>query len=56
MSAETEATPLDKVLVADREMWRDGPPHETFKRMRAACPIHWTPRLTSSRRRTASGR
>src|SRR5215212_1301576 len=46
MSAETEATPLDEVLVADRELWLDGPPHEVFKRMRSECPIHWTPRLT----------
>jgi len=26
---------LDDVLVGDRELWTDGPPHELFKRMRA---------------------
>src|SRR3954469_16092126 len=40
MSAET--TSLDQVLVADREQWKDGPPHELFKRLRSECPVHWS--------------
>src|SRR3954467_6112577 len=37
---------LDKVLVTERELWQDGPPHELFKDMRARCPVHWTERIT----------
>ncbi|MEI7559122.1 MAG: cytochrome P450 [Actinomycetes bacterium] len=25
------------------ELWADGPPHETFKEVRAKCPVHYTP-------------
>jgi cytochrome P450 len=42
----TETTPLDQVLVADREHWHDGPPHELFAEMRQRCPVHWTPSFT----------
>jgi cholest-4-en-3-one 26-monooxygenase len=24
------------------ELWRDGPPHELFRRLRSECPVHWT--------------
>src|SRR4051812_5449979 len=41
MTAETTSS-LQGVRVADREQWRDGPPHELFKQMRAQCPVHWT--------------
>ncbi|MHB1835038.1 MAG: cytochrome P450 [Solirubrobacteraceae bacterium] len=37
---------LDQLLLTEREHWRDGPPHELFRRMRAECPIHWTARVT----------
>jgi cytochrome P450 len=37
---------LDHVLVGDREMWVDGPPHELFKRLRGECPVHWSDRLS----------
>jgi cytochrome P450 len=33
---------LEHVLVGERELWLEGPPHELFKEMRAKCPIHWT--------------
>jgi cholest-4-en-3-one 26-monooxygenase len=39
---ETEPTDLDRVRVIDREVWRDGPPHELFVRMREQCPVHWS--------------
>ena len=39
-------TELDKVLVTERELWQDGPPHELFKEMRAHCPVHFTERIT----------
>jgi cholest-4-en-3-one 26-monooxygenase len=40
--AELAKRPLDEVNIADTEYWLDGPPHETFKRMRAECPVHWS--------------
>jgi cytochrome P450 len=36
---------LDQVLVTERELWIDGPPHELFARLRNECPIHWTSRI-----------
>jgi cytochrome P450 len=33
---------LENVLVGDRELWLDGPPHDLFKRMRRECPVHWS--------------
>jgi cytochrome P450 len=43
----TEAsTPLDEVLVTEREHFQDGPPHELFKRLRSECPVHWSERIT----------
>jgi cytochrome P450 len=37
---------LDKVLVTERELWQDGPPHELFKDLREHCPVHWTDKIT----------
>jgi cytochrome P450 len=37
---------LDQILVTERELWPDGPPHELFSRLRAECPVHWTARVT----------
>jgi cytochrome P450 len=37
---------LENVLLAEHELWADGPPHELFKQMRGQCPIHWTERVT----------
>jgi cholest-4-en-3-one 26-monooxygenase len=37
---------LDEVLVTERPLWQDGPPHELFKRLRSECPVHWTARIT----------
>jgi cytochrome P450 len=33
---------LKEVLVGDLERWRDGPPHELFRRLRSECPVHWS--------------
>jgi len=41
-----DPTPVEEVLVTERELWQDGPPHELFKRLRAECPVHWTARIT----------
>ena len=37
---------LDKVLVTERELWIDGPPHELFRELRSECPVHWSSRIT----------
>src|SRR5213080_558238 len=41
-----DASPLDDLLVTERELWLDGPPHETFKQLRRGCPVHWTAKIT----------
>jgi cytochrome P450 len=46
MAAEQEHTNLEDVLVTERELWQDGPPHALFKELRARCPVHWTERIT----------
>ena len=33
---------LDTARVIDRELWKDGPPHELFAQIRGRCPVHWT--------------
>jgi cytochrome P450 len=42
----TDQTPPDELLVSERALWQDGPPHELFKRLRAECPVHWTARIS----------
>jgi cytochrome P450 len=37
---------LERTLVIERELWRDGPPHELFERLRGECPVHWSERIT----------
>jgi cytochrome P450 len=37
---------LEEVLVTERELWQDGPPHELFRELRERCPVHWTSRIT----------
>ena len=39
-------TTLQGLLVTERELWPDGPPHELFKQLRTECPVHWTARIT----------
>ena len=45
-AASADPTTLEELLVTERELWPDGPPHELFKRLRAECPVHWTARIT----------
>ena len=42
----TVGSGLDNVLVGERELWLDGPPHDLFKRLRNECPVHWTSRIS----------
>ena len=37
---------LKKVLVSERETWKDGPPHELFRELRGRCPVHWTSKIS----------
>jgi cytochrome P450 len=46
VSAAPDQLPLDELLVTEREVWPEGPPHDLFKRLRSECPVHWTERLT----------
>jgi cytochrome P450 len=41
-----DANPLADLLVTERELWQDGPPHDTFKELRNRCPVHWTDKIT----------
>ena len=36
---------LNQVLVSELELWRDGPPHGLFRRLRSECPVHWSARI-----------
>jgi cholest-4-en-3-one 26-monooxygenase len=45
MSADP-VTPIDELLLTERENWPDGPPHELFKQLRGQCPVHWTEKIT----------
>jgi cytochrome P450 len=38
----TVESDLQSLELTARELWLDGPPHETFKALRSGCPIHWT--------------
>jgi cytochrome P450 len=37
---------LQSVLMTERDVWKDGPPHALFKELRQKCPVHWTSRIT----------
>jgi len=41
-----DETSLEELLVTERELWPEGPPHEIFKRLRHECPVHWTARIS----------
>jgi cytochrome P450 len=38
----TAGRDVKDIELAQQGIWRDGPPYELFKQMRAQCPIHWT--------------
>jgi cholest-4-en-3-one 26-monooxygenase len=37
---------LEQVLVTERDLWLDGPPHELMAQLRSECPVHWTSRVS----------
>jgi cytochrome P450 len=42
----TTKSDLEGVLVSERDLWLEGPPHELFRQLRSECPIHWTARIS----------
>jgi cytochrome P450 len=42
----SDETPIEDILIGEREHWLDGPPHHLFKRMRTECPMHWSSEIT----------
>src|SRR3954447_15723925 len=42
----TQPPALEDVLVTERELWQDGPPHDVFGDLRVRCPVHWTSRIS----------
>jgi cytochrome P450 len=38
----TTGSDLENMLVIERQLWQEGPPHELFRRMRRECPVHWS--------------
>ncbi|HUE26415.1 MAG TPA: cytochrome P450 [Solirubrobacteraceae bacterium] len=45
-SSDLNDVDLENVLVGERELWLDGPPHDLFRRLRSECPVHWTARVS----------
>jgi cytochrome P450 len=45
-STSQDRQPIDQVRVADRDLFREGPPHELFRRLRSECPVHWSDGIT----------
>jgi cholest-4-en-3-one 26-monooxygenase len=45
MSADP-VSPIEELLLTERENWPDGPPYELFKQLRGQCPVHWTDKIT----------
>ena len=39
---QADQVPLDEITVANQADWADGPPHESFRRLRRECPVHWS--------------
>jgi cytochrome P450 len=37
---------LENLLISERPLWQDGPPHELFQQLRRECPVHWTTKIT----------
>jgi len=44
--SDLDEVDLEHVLVGERPLWLEGPPHELFRRMRRECPVHWSPRIS----------
>jgi cytochrome P450 len=36
---------IENVELSEAELWKQGPPYDLFKEMRAKCPVHWSGRI-----------
>ena len=45
MATSRDETPIDQLQLGDRAQFKDGPPHDIFRRLRNECPVHWTQRI-----------
>lgn len=43
MSTIAPPTDLSGLDVSDLDLWKNGPPHEVFSRLRSKEPLHWSP-------------
>jgi cytochrome P450 len=39
------ASDINKVELAQTELWENGPPYELFKDLRGKCPVHWSDKI-----------
>jgi len=39
------ASDINKVELAQTELWENGPPYELFKELRGKCPVHWSDKI-----------
>ncbi|WP_249011237.1 hypothetical protein [Conexibacter sp. DBS9H8] len=42
----TAPQPLETIDLGDLELWKDGPPHAVFERLRREAPVHWSQMAT----------
>jgi cholest-4-en-3-one 26-monooxygenase len=48
VSSPDHVQDLAELRVADNDLWEHGPPHETFRELRARCPVHWSKGITQA--------
>jgi cholest-4-en-3-one 26-monooxygenase len=41
----TTASDINKVELAQTELWENGPPYELFEELRGKCPVHWSDKI-----------
>jgi cholest-4-en-3-one 26-monooxygenase len=41
----TNASEINKVELAQTELWENGPPYELFEELRGKCPVHWSDKI-----------
>jgi len=39
------ASDINKVELAQTELWENGPPYELFEELRGKCPVHWSDKI-----------
>jgi cytochrome P450 len=50
VATHADRVPLHDLMVTERELWLDGPPHDVFERLRDECPVHFTRRISEYQR------